>query len=204
MYMLLGEILSVQRCFITALFYFTILYPLFSFFQFFLPFTLSLVDERLLVLQPGIRAVPLRWESQLQDTGPKETSQLHVIPNGKNLSEISISTSRPSFTQRPASYSAGHPMPNNQQDRNTAPSISRQAAKNHNKATDTPKYKTRRGCAHQKDKIQPHPPELRHQSPQTGSLHNPLNQPQPLGTDTKNNGNYEPAACEKETPNTVR
>ena len=30
-----------------------------------------------------------------------------------NLSEISISTSRPSFTQRPASYSAGHPMPNN-------------------------------------------------------------------------------------------
>ncbi|KAJ8785169.1 hypothetical protein J1605_007725 [Eschrichtius robustus] len=59
----------------------------------------SRVDERLLVLQPGIRAVPLRWESQLQDTGPQETSQLHVIPNGKNLSEISISTSRPSITQ---------------------------------------------------------------------------------------------------------
>ena len=99
------------------LFYFTfilfdfILFP--SFFLFFLPFTLSRVDERLLVLQPGIRAVPLRWESQLQNTGPQETSQLHVIPNGKNLPEISISTSRPSFTQRPASYSAGHPMPNN-------------------------------------------------------------------------------------------
>ena len=73
----------------------------------------SRVDERLLLLQPGIRAVPLRWESQLQDTGPQETSQLHVIPNGENLPEISISTSRPSFTQRPASYSAGHPMPNN-------------------------------------------------------------------------------------------
>ena len=29
----------------------------------------------------------------------------------KALSEISISTPRPSFTQRPASYSAGHPMP---------------------------------------------------------------------------------------------
>ena len=71
------------------------------------------VDERLLVLQPGIRAVPLRWESQMQDTGPQETSQLHIIPNGKNLSEISISTSRPSFTQRPVSYSAGHSMPNN-------------------------------------------------------------------------------------------
>ena len=34
----------------------------------------SRVDERLLVLQPGIRAVPLRWESQLQNTGPQETS----------------------------------------------------------------------------------------------------------------------------------
>ena len=32
-----------------------------SFFLFFLPFILSRVDERLLVLQPGIRAVPLRW-----------------------------------------------------------------------------------------------------------------------------------------------
>ena len=84
-----------------------------SLFLFFLPFILNRVDERLLVLQPGIRAVPLTWESQLQDTGPQETSQLHVISNGKNLSEISISMPRPSFTQRPASYSAGHPMPNN-------------------------------------------------------------------------------------------
>ena len=31
----------------------------------------------------------------------------------------------------------------------------------------------------------------------------PLNQPHTLGEDTKNNRNYEPAACEKETPNTV-
>ena len=84
-----------------------------SFFLFFLPFILSRVDERLLVLQPGISAVPLRWESQLQDMGPQETFQLHIIPKGKNLQEISISTPRPSFTQWPASYSAGHPMPNN-------------------------------------------------------------------------------------------
>ena len=91
------------------LFYFI----LFLSFYFFLPYILSRVNERLLVLQPGIKAVPLRWESQLQDTGPQETSQLHVIPNSENLSEISISTSIPSFTQRPASYSAGHPMPNN-------------------------------------------------------------------------------------------
>ena len=83
-----------------------------SFFLFFLPFILSRVEDRLLELQPGIRAVPLRWESQVQDTGPQETSQLHIIPNGGNLPEISISTPRPSSTQRPASYSAGHPMPN--------------------------------------------------------------------------------------------
>ena len=76
----------------------SLFYPL-SFFLFFLPFILSHVDERVLVLQPGIRAVPLRGESQLQDTGPQETSQLHVIQNGKNLPEISISTPRPSFTQ---------------------------------------------------------------------------------------------------------
>ena len=49
------------------------------------------------------------------------------------------------------------------------------------------------GPAHQKDKIQPHLPEHKHQSPPPGSLHNPLNQPYPLGEDTKNNGNYEPA-----------
>ena len=82
------------------LFYLTLFYfILFLFFLFFLPFILSHVDERLLVLQPGIRAVPLRCESQLQDTGPQETFQLRVISNGENLPEISISTPRPSFTQ---------------------------------------------------------------------------------------------------------
>ena len=142
------------------LFHYIIASFFFSFF--FLPFIPSLVEDRLLVLQPGFRAVPLRWESQVQDTGPQETSQLHMISNGKNLPEISISKPRPSSTQRPASYSAGHPMPNNYQDRNTTPPISTEAAENHNKATDTPKHNTRRGSAHQKDKIQPHPPEHRH------------------------------------------
>ena len=59
------------------LFYF-ILSPSF-FLSFFLPFILSRVDDRLLVLQPGVRAVSLRWESQVQNTGIQETSQLHVI-----------------------------------------------------------------------------------------------------------------------------
>ena len=80
---------------------FILFYFLFFFlsFFFFLPFILRRVEDRLLVLQPGVRAVPLRWESQIQDTGPQETSQLHVIPNSKNLGEISISMPRPSSTQ---------------------------------------------------------------------------------------------------------
>ena len=69
------------------------------------PFILSHVDDRLFVLQPGIRLVPLRWERQVQDIGPQETSQLHVISKGENLPEISISTQRPRSTQRPGSYS---------------------------------------------------------------------------------------------------
>ena len=67
----------------------------------------------------------------------------------------------------------------------------------------THKNTTTRGPAHQKDKIQPHPPEHKKKSPPPVSLHKPLKEPCPLGADTKNNGNYEPAACEKETPNTV-
>ena len=95
-------------------------------------------------------------------------------------------------------------MPNNVQDRNKTPTISREAVYNNNKVTNTPKHTTRGGPAQQKDKIQPHPPEHRYQSPLPGSLHNPLRQPEPLGADTKNNGNYESAAFEKkETPNTV-
>ena len=64
--------------------YFILFYLLLSFSLFFLPFILSHVDDRPLVLQPGIRAVPLRWESQLQDTGPQETCRLQVISNGKS------------------------------------------------------------------------------------------------------------------------
>ena len=66
---------------------FFLLLLILSFFLLFLPFILSHVDERLLVLQPGVSAVPLTWESQLQDTGPQETSQLHIIANGKYLTE---------------------------------------------------------------------------------------------------------------------
>ena len=34
-------------------------------------------------LRPGFRTVPLRWESQVQDIGPPETSWVHMISNGE-------------------------------------------------------------------------------------------------------------------------
>ena len=54
---------------------------------------------------------------------------------------------------------------------------------------------------HCQDKIQPHPPEHGHQSPTPGSLHNPLNQHQPLGADTKTTGtmNLQPAKSRPQT-----
>ena len=39
--------------------------------------------------------------------------------------------------------------------------------------------------------------------PPPGSLHKPLDQPNPLGEDNRNKRNYDPAAYGKETPNTV-
>ena len=46
----------------------------------------SRVADGVLVLQPGVRPVPLRWESQVQDTGRPETSRLHVTSNGESSS----------------------------------------------------------------------------------------------------------------------
>ena len=44
----------------------------------------SRVADRILVLWPGVRLVPPRWESWVQDIGPPETSWLHVISNGES------------------------------------------------------------------------------------------------------------------------
>ena len=40
--------------------------------------------------------------------------------------------------------------------------------------------------------------------PSTRKPTQPTERTYPLGADTKNTGNYEPAACEKETPNKVK
>ena len=48
------------------------------------PHVLGRVDNRVLVLWPGIRPVPLKWESQFQDICLKETPRLHVLSNGES------------------------------------------------------------------------------------------------------------------------
>ena len=107
-------IIILYFLFYFILFYFILFYFIFFLSSFFfLPFILSCVDDRALVLQPRVMAVPLRWESQVQDISQPQTSQLQVISNSVNLPEISIWMPRPSSTQRPARYRAGHPMPNN-------------------------------------------------------------------------------------------
>ena len=42
------------------------------------------VAGRVLVLWPGVRPEPLRWESRVQDTGPPETSRPQLISIGKS------------------------------------------------------------------------------------------------------------------------
>ena len=66
---------------------FILFYLLFYYFillLFFLPFLLSHVADRVLVLRPGVRPEPQKWESRVQDTGPPETSWLHVISIGES------------------------------------------------------------------------------------------------------------------------
>ena len=48
------------------------------------PCAIHHVADRVLVLRPGVRPEPLRCESRVQDTGPPETSQIHVISNGES------------------------------------------------------------------------------------------------------------------------
>ena len=73
------------------------------------------------------------------------------------LLEVPISTPRLGSTQLPARSSAGCLRSNNQQDRNTAPLIRRQAVCSHTKLTDTPKHTPWCGPALQRDKTQLQP-----------------------------------------------
>ena len=154
------------------------------------------------MLWPGVRPEPRRWESRVQDIGPPETSRPHVISIGKSSPRDLCLNANTKLHSTTSSLQCCTPHAKQLVRQEHTP-ISREAALNNNKFTDAPKHTTRHGPAHQKDKIQPQPPKHRHQSTPQGSLQKPLNQPYPLGADTKNNGNYEPAACKIETANTV-
>ena len=113
--------------FLINIFYFNN-FILFCFLSFFLPFLLSHVADR--VWCPSCRSGLCLWGGRAEFT-----TLVHQRPPGatyyqmaKALLQISISTLRHSSTQRAASCSAGHPMPNNKQERNTIPPISREAA----------------------------------------------------------------------------
>nr|XP_058911627.1 mirror-image polydactyly gene 1 protein isoform X3 [Kogia breviceps] len=61
------------------------------------------VADRVLVLQPGVRPVPLIWESQVKDIGPPETSRLHIISNSKSSPRdlhLNYKTQLPSTTSK--------------------------------------------------------------------------------------------------------
>ena len=74
----------------SILFYSTLLYSilfysiLFRVFLFFLPFLLSSVADKVLVLWPGVRPKPLGWETRVQNIGPQETSRPQVITIGES------------------------------------------------------------------------------------------------------------------------
>ena len=108
---------------------------------------------------------------------PPETSQLHVISNSKSSPRDLHLNAKTQLHSTTSKLQCWTPYAKQLAREEHNLSISREAAKNLSKVTDTPKHTTRHGPAHQKDKIQPHPPEHRHHSPPPGSLHNPLNQP---------------------------
>ena len=84
-----------------------------QFFMFVCLFLTCHVVDRVLLLWPGVRPEPLRWESRVQDIGPPETSQPHVISISKTSPRDLYLNAKTQLTQRPASSSAGCPMPNN-------------------------------------------------------------------------------------------
>lgn len=91
--------------------------------------------------------------------------------------QVTVSTLRPGYTQLPAGPSAGHLVPDNQQDSNRAILIKREDAYSHTKLTDTSNHTTWHSPSPKKVNTPHHPPECRLLSLPPGSLHNPLDQP---------------------------
>ena len=82
-----------------------------TFFFFFLFFWAKQLAVSALWL--GVRPEPLRWESWVQDVEPPETFQPHVILIRESSPRDLHLNTKTQFHSRPASSSAGCPMPNN-------------------------------------------------------------------------------------------
>ena len=132
------------------------------FLSFFLPFILSHVDDSL-----GALAVDQACACE-EGAPSSEYGSTRDLPAPRNIKwrkfprdvHLKSKTQLHSMTSKLQCWT-----PYAKQDRNTTPPISREAAENHSKITDIPKHTTGCGAAHKKDKIQPHLPEHRHQSP---------------------------------------
>ena len=121
----------------------------------------SCAADRVLVLQLGVRPVPLRWESRVQDIGPPEASRLHVISNSESSPrdfQLSAKTQLHSTTSKLQLLDK------------QCQTTSKTGTQPHPLAERLPKIiirpqtpqNTPPDAVHRKDKIQSHPPEHRH------------------------------------------
>ena len=153
--------------------------------------------DRVQVLRPGVRPEPLRWESRTQDTGPSATSS-------RNIKRRELSQRSPSQHH--------HPAPLNDQQAPVLDTLCQTTTETgtqpHPLAERLPKIiissQTPQNTPPDMDlptKRQDPASSTRTQAP-VSSTRKPTQPTEPTLA-TKNNGNYEPAACEKKTPNTV-
>ena len=121
--------ISYFNYFILFHFFYLFLY-FFNFFSlsFLLPFLLSHVADRVLVLRHGVRPEPLGWNSRVQDTGPPETSRPHVIAIGDSSPRDLYLNAKTQLHPMASKLHCWTPHTKQLQDRNTTPPISREAA----------------------------------------------------------------------------
>ena len=192
---------------IICIFKFFMLITLFYYFLsllffYFLPFLLSRLGDRVLVLRPGVRPEPLRWENRVQDIGPPETYWPHIISIGESSPRDLHLNAKTHSTQWPASpvldtlcqtTSKTGTQPHPLAERLPKIIVSSQTPQNIPLDAVLPTRKTKSSLIHQNTGTSP-------------STRKPTQRTEPTIPSegrTQNNGNYEPAACEKETPNTV-
>ena len=114
--------------------------------------------------------------------------------------KASISTLKPSFTEKPTSSRERHFMLTLQHHRNPNVSIKTQAVQSHAKPTDTPKFTDGHFIVLQRQEIHLHPPEHQLKHPLPGSFDKPLVETHPQGATSTIRRNYQLPAHRKGTP----